>query len=853
MGPPRSIPQEPTLSSDADYRLPRTVIPSHYQLTLEPDLDTFTFRGSEVVTVIVHQPVESIVLNAVDLEIDRAELIGVDPDRRIAATVRFDEAAERATFDLSGTAEPGEWELHVEFRGELNDKLHGFYRSSYEGPDGETKVIATTQFEATDARRAFPCWDEPDLKATFGVTLVVPDAMTAISNAAAIANEPVGDGKRRVRFADTMRMSTYLVAFVVGDFEATDPVDVDGVPLRIVYPPGKGHLTPFALEVGAHSLRYFTGYYGIPYPGDKVDMIAIPDFAWGAMENLGAITYRETALLVDPKRATQLELQRVAAVIAHELAHMWFGDLVTMKWWNGIWLNEAFATFMENKAVDDFKPEWNLWLSFGDDRGDAMDVDALHATRPIEFPVASPEEANAMFDTLTYDKGSAVLRMLEQYLGEGTFRAGVADYLRKHAYGNTETADLWDALEAASSEPVRDIMESWILQGGFPRLTVTRDDDGYRIEQEQFRYLGEGAHRWIIPVMYRNDSGTGRVLVDDAARLEGDDLVVNAGGTGFYRTWYEHDLLHDLASRVSDLQAGERYALVADTWAGVLAGDTPAADYLDLVAHLRDETEPVVWGLVLAGLAELDRIVSSDDRSRLQAFTRRLLGPTVDRLGWEPGPGEGDLTRRLRGSILAAMAVLGDDRAVKDAAGEVFDRYVADPAGIDGNVANAVLSIAAADGGMAEFEQLWDLHKAADTPQDRVRYLRAASGVPDVAAARRLFEAVIGGQVPRQDAAWVLARLLGGRDHGAAVWGWMKDQWDEVLAAGPPQATRNLFLSLHHRSEPDVAADITAWLNDHPVRGAEQHVSQHLERLHVRVGLRERESTRLGDGIPGLG
>ncbi len=354
----------------------------------------------------------------------------------------------------------------------LNDKLKGFYRSTFVDTDGEQQVIATTQFEATDARRAFPCWDEPELKAVFGVTLVVDDDLAALSNAQELSRSPRGDGKVAVRFADTMKMSTYLVAFIVGPLDVTLPVDVNNTPLRVAYPRGKGHLTDYALDVGRFCLDFFADYYGIVYPGGKLDLVAVPDFAFGAMENLGCVTFREVLLLVDPAEVTQPELQNVTDVIAHELAHMWFGDLVTMKWWNGIWLNEAFATFMEMLATDAYRPEWDRWVSFGLSRSAAFDVDSLKSTRPIEYPVESPEDAEGMFDILTYEKGAAVVRMLEQYLEPEPFRDGIRRYLAQHQFENTETTDLWDAIEQATGEPVRRMMDSWIFQGGFPVVDV---------------------------------------------------------------------------------------------------------------------------------------------------------------------------------------------------------------------------------------------------------------------------------------------------------------------------------------------------------------------------------------------
>src|SRR6185437_12902511 len=370
-------PAEPTAGTpDEAFRLPRTVEPVTYRLTLVPDLEAATFAGTAEIDVVVHEATDTVVLNAAELTIDRVAVILADGTTR-SATVALDDEAERATFTLeaadgdqpegAGALPPGPATMRCSFTGVLNDKLRGFYRSTFTDEGGVTRTIATTQFESTDARRAFPCWDEPDRKAVFDVTLVVDDGLAAFSNSPVVEERPdsAAAGRRVVRFGPTMKMSTYLVAFVVGPLEATDPVDVDGVPVRVVHAPGKGHLAPYALEVAAHALRFFTGYFDIRYPADKLDLVAIPDFAFGAMENLGCVTFRETALLVEPASAARTELERVADVVAHEIAHMWFGDLVTMKWWEGIWLNEAFATFMEVLCVDAFRPAWRRWVSFG--------------------------------------------------------------------------------------------------------------------------------------------------------------------------------------------------------------------------------------------------------------------------------------------------------------------------------------------------------------------------------------------------------------------------------------------------------------------------------------------------------
>jgi puromycin-sensitive aminopeptidase len=834
----------------SDHRLPRTVVPSHYQLRLSPDLAEARFEGHVVIDVDVVEPIDNIVLNAAELTIESAVLFN-EGGTRIEAEAKVDEAAERATLTLAQQAAPGAWKLEILFQGILNDDLRGFYRSVYTDDAGNEKTIATTQFEATDARRAFPCWDEPEHKATYGVTLVVDESLTAISNNPEISRADAGDGKVAITFSDTMKMSTYLVAFIVGELEVTDPVDVDGIPLRIAYAPGKGHLTDYALEAGAFALRFYADYYDIPYPGEKMDKIAIPDFAWGAMENLGAVTYRETALLLDLERATQTEMMRVAEVIAHEIAHMWFGDLVTMKWWNGIWLNEAFATFASMKCVDAFRPDWKIWLTFSADRTHAMGTDAVGSTRPIEFAVESPEEANEMFDNLTYLKGSSVLRMLEQYLGEETFRQGVSNYLKEHAYANTETGDLWAALEAASGTPVGEVMDTWIFQGGFPRLSVDGRPGEYTISQEQFRFLEPGDHRWQVPVMLRSDAGEERVLLTEGSMTveAGGELVVNAGGNGFYRVQYSPELRQAMIAKVGDLEPAERFGIVSDLWADVLKGGSAAGEFLALVGRLGDEQEVDVWEAALAGLGELDRVVFSDDRPALQAFTDNLVSARVDDLGWTPGEDEDDRTRKLRGLLIRAKGNLGNDQATQEAARILLDEVRQDPSGVDSEVADAALYIVAANGDVDDFNDFVEIYETAKDPQQIVKNLRAAAHVPGRDVTERLFQMILDGDVRSQDAFWVLATMLSHRENGPHAWDLTKEHWDAAIGALPPTTARRILDGIPYRSEPDVAADIEAWLADHHIPGGDMYAPQQMELMNVRVGLREREQSRMGESL----
>ncbi|MGI8757818.1 MAG: M1 family metallopeptidase, partial [Acidimicrobiales bacterium] len=821
-----------------------------YELHIEPDLETATFTGTEAVAVDIVEAVDEIVLNAADLDVAEAWLTGPGAER-LDAEVRLDAGTERLTLALPAAAGPGRWSIHLRFGGVLNDKLAGFYRSVYTGADGAERVIATTQMEATDARRVFPCWDEPDRNAVFAFTLVVTEDLMALSNAGVVAETPTGDGRVSVTFADTIPMSTYLVALVVGPLEASEAVDVDGVALRVVHVPGKGHLAPFALEVGAFCLRWFGDYYGIAYPGDKCDLIALPDFAFGAMENFGAITFREQVLLVDPASAAQAELQRVADVVAHELAHMWFGDLVTMRWWNGLWLNEAFATFMEVAAVDAFRPQWRRWDSFTTERAAAFAVDSLASTRPIEYPVRSPEEAEGMFDVLTYQKGASVLRMLEQYLGTEGFRSGIRNYLTAHQYGNAETTDLWDAIEEATAAPVRRIMDSWIFQGGYPLIGVETDGGRFRLDQRRFVLAGADAAEpatWPVPLLVSAGPGPAHKLLleEPSAELDvgdaGGPLVVNAGGHGFYRARYSPELLSRFCQSLDRLAPVERALLVDDTWAAVLAGDTSAPAFLELAERFSTEDDATVWATLVAALGALDHILDEQARPPFQAWVRALVGPARARRGWEPAAGEDELTRQLRGTLITAAGVLGDDHDVQVQARRIHEAYLADPSAAHPDVATAVLAVVASTGSADDYAVVIERYRSSPSPQEAMRYLYALARFRDHELGRRTLGLTLTDDVRSQNAPFVVLRLLTNRQAGPLAWEFVEANWDAIVARFPDNAIPVMLGGITALSTPDLATAVASFLADHPVPQGARTIAQHQERLRVNVALRQREA-----------
>ncbi|HEY7555853.1 MAG TPA: M1 family metallopeptidase [Candidatus Binatia bacterium] len=835
------------------HRLPATVTPERYQIRLTPDLTTWTFTGEETVSVNIHEPVREIVLNAAELEFHAVAATGAD-GKTLAGTVTLDGENEQAVFIFPERLAAGSLKLAIRFSGILNDKLHGFYRSTYKDANGNDKPLASTQFESTDARRAFPCWDEPAFKAVFQVTLVVDQGLTAISNARVVREAPIADtGKKEVVFADSIKMSTYLVAFIVGEFEATEPVMVGNAPLRVIAVPGKKHLAGFALEIGKASLEHFSRYYGISYPGDKLDLIAIPDFASGAMENLGAITFRETALLVDGAKATRAELERVADVVSHENAHMWFGDLVTMKWWNGLWLNEAFATFMEMLAVDAWKPEWRRWDSFTISRAAAMQVDGLKSTRPIEFPVEKPEEAAGMFDVLTYEKGASVLRMLEQYLGAEAFRDGIRLYLKRHEYANAETTDLWDALEDSTKQPVRALMDSWIFQPGYPLIRVELDGANLVVAQRLFRYLQDGDipdRKYHAPLFVRAGTKGGVVqktllLTDRELRLElPDDIewaVVNAGAHGFYRVSYSRELLDALKRGLqANLSAVERFGLVNDSWAATLAGLTPLPEYLDLVDLLRDESDINVWTTLIGSFHHLRRILEDPQCVALAERLRGVLRPALERLGWTPKEGEPALVSQLRGDLVAALGTVAEDQNCQEQARDLYARYEIDAEAVDRNLVPALVAIVAHTGNAADFEKFYSRYKSAKTPQEETRYLFVLGAFRQSELIDRTLKMTVSGEVRTQNSPYLMRGVLLNKDAREKAWTFLKAHWDEMTRQYPDNAIPRMCEGIIGLVKPELEADVKQFFAEHPVKQGTKQMEQHLERLRIAVASQQR-------------
>ena len=850
------------IAADNPYRLPRSVVPHRYTLALQPDLAAATFVGHVIIDANVNEAIAHIVLNAIELDVTDVKVGGE------LATFELHPATERLV--INSAQMPGTTTIEITFTGTLNDKLRGWYRSTYTDADGIEQVIATSQMQATDCRRAFPCFDEPDFKAVFDVTLIVEPHLMAISNGPEIERTTFEDGTGRdtgkvaVRFGETMPMSTYLVAFIVGLLEATEPILVpragaidDFIPLRIIHVPGKGHLTAFGLDIGAHSLSWYQNYYGIPYPTDKCDMLALPDFAAGAMENLGAITYRESLLLADPSTATQFELQNLADVVAHEMAHMWFGDLVTMKWWNGIWLNEAFATFMEIACCAAYRPDWKRWTTFSLERSAAFEVDSLASTRTVEFFVEAPADCDGMFDVLTYQKGGSLLRMLEQYLGESAFQAGVSHYLSKHEYANTETGDLWDAIEDANSgTPVRALMDSWIWQAGYPLVSARLDGNELVLSQQRFAY-GEtnDPTLFVIPVHLNIDGIESKVLLDGfdlrvALPSTDSSVVVNAGGHGYMRVGYDASLRGRIVGELDGLTTIDRYNLIDDAWNEVVAGRLDAIDFVEFVEGFGSHRELAVWQAIAIGLRGVGRLLEGAPYEAFQRRVATLVAPIVDDLGWAPVADEGNLVAKLRGLLVGMLAVLGnDDNAVTQCRSilKAYDRGDS----VDPELVSAATNAVAANGTDTDYDEFVAKFRHPVTPQDQLRYLYALAEFPEAAQIERTLALAFSGEVRTQNAPFLVNRCIANRKHGVAAWQSLRQQWDVANQKFPGNTISRMIDPVKLLTAPEVVADIQSFFSEHPIAQAKKGLEQILERQRVNAALRANQAEPLAAALLG--
>ncbi|KAJ1423415.1 Peptidase M1, membrane alanine aminopeptidase, N-terminal [Sesbania bispinosa] len=778
-------------------RLPKFAVPKRYDIRLKPDLVACRFAGSVTVNVDIVAATSFIVLNAAELSVssDAVSFTNRDSSKVFKPSrVELFEDDDILVLEFTEKLPIGLGVLAIQFEGILNDQMKGFYRSTYEH-NGEKKNMAVTQFEPADARRCFPCWDEPACKATFKITLDVPQELVALSNMP-ITEEKIDGNLKTVSYQESPIMSTYLVAVVVGLFDYVEDHTSDGVKVRVYCQVGKANQGKFALDVAVRTLELYKDYFATPYPLPKLDMIAIPDFAAGAMENYGLVTYRETALLYDDQHSAAANKQRVATVVAHELAHQWFGNLVTMEWWTDLWLNEGFATWVSYLAADSLFPEWKIWSQFLHESTEGLRLDGLAESHPIEVEINHAREIDEIFDAISYRKGASVIRMLQSYLGAECFQRSLASYIKRHAYSNAKTADLWAALEEGSGEPVNKLMTSWTKQKGYPVVSVKVNDQKLEFNQSQFLSSGaQGEGHWIVPItlcfgsydvhknfLLQTKSETrdvkellGSLIAED--RSVNSWIKLNVNQAGFYRVKYDDLLAAKLRHAVEKqlLSASDRFGILDDSFALCMAGQESLTSLINLMGAYREEVEYTVLSNLITISHKIDRIAADAVPGLVDYFKQffiNLFQYSAERLGWDAKPGESHLDAMLRGEILTALAVFGHDLTL-DEANKRFQAFLEDR--------NTPLLPP-------------DIRKATYVAE-KTRILGSLSSSPDPNLILEVLNFMLSSEVRSQDAVFGLAVSQEGRD---VAWSWLKaKEVEEFFASHPmPSIARTLKQSL---------------------------------------------------------
>jgi aminopeptidase N/puromycin-sensitive aminopeptidase len=831
-------------------RLPDTVRPDHYTLTLTPNLTAATFTGVESIDVTLAEPTDHITLNAVQIAFQSVTVSA--EGKQQTATISEEKNKEQATFTFPNKLAAGKATLSIAYTGILNNELRGFYLSKT-----ARRNYAVTQFESTDARRAFPSFDEPAFKATYDVTLIVDKGDTAISNSPIESDTPGPTaGKHTLKFFTTPRMSTYLVAFLVGDFQCTSG-ESDGVQIRGCATPDKVALTPYSVEVAKYVLHYYNTYFGIPYPLKKLDLIALPDFEAGAMENFGAITYRETDMLLDPKNASVDAKREVALVIAHEMAHQWFGDLVTMKWWDNIWLNEGFATWMENKPVAAMHPEWNIDQMVASGEDQTLGLDAAPTTRAIRAKAETRDEIEEMFDGISYGKASDVLLTVENYLGPETFRKGVHAYLSAHLYSNATAEDFWNAQTATSHKPVDKIMESFVAQPGEPILTFGELAGG-KVSVIQKRFFlspsiePDPSQKWTIPVCFKSGTDTQRceVLkpVDSTLKTPTSGLFfANAGGKGYYRTAYPPSVYATLVANIeTGLAPTERISLIGDEWAQVRSNKAPVGSYLDLATALKSDPNAEVLSNAIGGVdAIYDRVAGTpEEKAALAAWIRSTFAPEYAKLG-TPSPGDSPNTIDLRAHLFELLGYYGKDRAVLAQARQITEMYLADPASVDPTLGQTALAVAARNGDAALFDQLQKIAETSTNPEIQEGSLRLLPEFEDPALVQRSLDYAASDKVRNQDALIQFAIALQIDATRDIAWKYVKSHWSTVKTLLTPEMGSALVGSTGAFCSVEARDDVTAFFATHKVPAAERTLKHAIEHINGCIELRSLQQPNL--------
>jgi aminopeptidase N len=771
------------MAAHALAETPPAVVPVSYALELFPDAANLTFRGLVRIVVDVATATPRIVLNADALQFDRVSL-----DDQRSGKVTLDPAGQTAAMAFDTPVAAGRHTLLIDYRGVIDRGTKGFFAMDYATSAGPRRMLATN-FEPASERRFMPSWDEPAHKAAFTLTVDAPAEQMAVSNMPIAKETALGGGRKRVRFQTSPPMSSYLYFLALGDLERV-AVKSNGVTLGVVAVRGQTAQAGFALASAKEALPYFNAYFGVDYPLPKLDLIAAPgDISAGAMENWGAILASQQYLLLEPD-ATREDRQSVYDAVAHEMSHQWFGDLVTMQWWDALWLNEGFASWMSIKTRDELHPEWKPYVTeMPTQKERGFRLDARATSHPVVQPVAGVAQAVQAFDDITYKKGQSVIRMMEAYVGKDAFRAGVRRYMRDHAYGNTQTADFWNAVQAETTLPVTEVVDAFLYRPGVPLITVSQRAAGGRtlvtLTQSRFSETPEPGQDspWRVPLTLRavGADAVTTVLTKGATSRQIEvaspgPVIVNAGQTAYARVLYDPATLAAVGAAFERVSAVDQIGLLSDTWALGQSGYLPATGYLELSEHLPLDADPAAWKQVIGALTAIDRLYGRDPAGEpFRAYARGVLQPLYGRLGWTPGRGEAEDVSALRTALLIALGRFDDPTVIAQARTR-FDALAKDGAAMPPSIRDAVLPIVAAHADAHAFDAYLRLIKASPRPLEQARLVRALASVSSPPLIARYLAFTVSPEAPL-GAYLDLIRLVA-KDHPDEAWAFMTADLD---------------------------------------------------------------------------
>tara|TARA_B100000686_G_scaffold284904_1_gene308752 strand:- start:997 stop:3528 length:2532 start_codon:yes stop_codon:yes gene_type:complete len=820
----------------------------NYNILLDTTKENLSYSGSVEINLNIHKKLNEVLLDSKGLNIHRCYIY--DNKSKQYEIINHEISDSKLSIKYNSLKSGSKIKLKIDFDGKITNNLKGIYASNYKTPNNKNEVLISTQFEPTDARKAFPCIDHPSYKAKFNLTLIIDSNLQAISNMPIYKESKLNDYNTKIIFEETPIMSTYLLFFAIGKIKCKEINTKNNITIRVWATNNQEKYADFALETSEKLLTYFESYFGTDYPLPKLDHIAIPDFAAGAMENWGCISYRENALLVDPEKSSIQTKQLVAAIIAHEMAHMWFGDLVTMKWWNDLWLNESFASWMGDKAVSKIHPEWDVWTKFIlDDTNRAFELDALDSSHPIEQEVTNPDEIGQLFDAISYSKGASLIRMLENYIGEENFKNGIQSYMSKHQYSNTVTNDLWNALSENSDKNIKTLMEKWTTTKGFPLLNLKETEDKIQISQEKFSYdpNNKDNSQWLIPIKYslykNNTKIENEILISDKDEYIDEDTIAifNNASSGFYKTLYSDTMFKKISDILEKdlniLSNEERLGLISDTYTLLKANKLSPEYYLNLISKFEKETNPYIWKYICGSLRSIDsKLYNTYSYEKFYKYSHDIFNNVSIDLNWDLDDSISETNQIMVTTLIENGCYFGIS-SLNLKSKEIFKNItLSNIQDIHPNLKKPLLMSIAYNGLNDDFDKIWKMYLESNSQEEKALFLASLTQFKNIEKIGFLLNQVTSNNIRKHDIASLLLGVASNNISLVKSWDYLKENWSKIIEISGDGFQLNYIVSLpSYFQTQDRLEEVENYYSENHVDAASMSMKQTVEKIRNNI------------------